>query len=77
MIDIKLPRTLREFGYRMDFPATSRRKSLLNMTKYSGKDSVLFNLSSTMFMLKKSGNLKDYNILKNDLKWMLRKGNII
>lgn len=77
MIEIKLPRTLKNFGYRLDFPAGKRRKCLMDMAKYSGRESILFNLSSAMFMTKKNKQMRDYHIIKNDLKWIMKKNKLL
>ena len=73
MIEIKVPRVMKKFGYNLNFSATQRRKSLLRMVKYTGKDSMLFNMSSAMFMTKKNKQFKDYGKLKSDLRFIIKK----
>jgi len=73
MIEIKMPRVMRKFGYNLNLSATQRRASLLKMVRYTGKDSMLFNMSSAMFMTKKNQQLNDYGKLKSDLRFIVKK----
>lgn len=73
MIEIRIPKIMREFGYELNMPTFTRRESLGKMLKYQGKDSLLFNMSSAMFLYKKNKQLVEYNKLRMDLKWMLDK----
>ena len=73
MIEIKIPRTMRQFGYNLGFSATQRRMSLLRMVKHTGKDSMLFNMSSALFMTKKNNQLADYGKLKSDMRFVVKK----
>ena len=73
MIDITIPRTMRQFGYNLDLPTTIRREAILKMLKYSGRDSVLFNLSSTMMLKRRDGKFRDYGRLKSDLRFFIKK----
>jgi hypothetical protein len=73
MIEIKIPRVMKQFGYGIELPITARREALLKMVQYSGKDSTLFNMSSALFLTKKNGQFRDYGILKADFKFVLRK----
>lgn len=73
MIEIKIPRVMKQFGYGIEMPMTARREALLKMVQFSGKDSTLFNMSSALFLTKKNGQFRDYGVLKADFKFVLRK----
>ena len=77
MIEIKIPKVMRQFGYNLNLSATQRRMSLLKMIKYAGKDSVLFNMSSAMFMTKKNNQIEDYGKLRSDMRFIIKKIKII
>lgn len=77
MIEIKIPRIMRNFGYDLNLSATQRRMSLVKMVKYAGKDSVLFNMSSAMFMMNKNKQFKDYGKIKSDMRFIIKKIKII
>jgi hypothetical protein len=73
MLEIKIPKIMRQFGYNVESPTPIRRASLLRMVTYTGKDSLLFNMSSAMFLTKKNMQMRDYNILKSDFRFMIRR----
>jgi len=77
MIEIRIPKVMRMFGYRMNHPTISRRTALEKMLKFAGKDSLLFNMSSAMFLFKKNQQLIEYHKLRMDLKWMLNKHRLL
>ena len=73
MIEIKIPRVMRGFGYNLELPTTVRRTAILKMLKYSGRDSVLYNLSSLMLLKKRNKQFREYGRLKSDLRFFLKK----
>jgi len=72
MIEIKIPKTLKKFGYKLEAPIELRRKALLRANGIIGKESMLFNLSSGLYLSKQAKDIKHYNIIKNDFKWLLK-----
>lgn len=70
--DIKIPKTLRQFGYRIDKSDGLRRAALLRASAITGRNSVLFNLSSLVMITGNNdpNNSKKFN---RDLDFFIRK----
>jgi len=73
MFEIRIPKVMRQFGYNLEQPSFIRRASLLKMVQYTGKDSLLFNMSSAMFLTKKCNLMEDYNKLKSDFRYIIKR----
>jgi len=70
--EVKLPYTLRRFGYNIDKSDGLRRAALSRALKIAGKDSVLYSLSTTLYLLKNSDK-KRYEKVKKDLQFVIKK----
>lgn len=76
MIEIKVPRTLKKFGYDFQKPEPLRRTALLRAKDVLGSDSILFNMSSSLLLTKENKEQKKYDIVASDFKWLLKKGKV-
>lgn len=72
MIEIKIPKTLRQFGYKEGKNDLLRRTALLRASEIIGKENVLFNLSSLVVMTKPF-NKKKFNIFRDDLHFFVKR----
>lgn len=77
MIDIIVPKSLRKFGYGFQKSEPLRRTALMRAKTIMGNDSVLFNMSATILCLKRAKQDKNYGILANDFKWLIKKGKLL
>ncbi len=71
MIEVKIPKTLKKFGWNDNKPKSKRHIALKRMQDVAGKESLLFNLSCGLFMSKRAKDIKKYNVFKEDMKWIM------
>jgi len=77
MIEIKVPRTLKKFGYDFQKPEPLRRTALIRAKDILGQDSVLFNMSSSLLLTKQANEPLKYDIVSKDFRWLLRKSKLM
>jgi hypothetical protein len=76
MIEIKMPKTLRKFGYDLQKPNYLRRTALIRAKDVLGSESILYNMSSSLLLTKQAKEKSKYDIISSDFKWLLKKGKI-
>lgn len=72
MIELRIPRTLRLFGYKESKGEDLRRSALLRAVNVAGRDTTLFNLAS-MVILTKEGRDPRHNLFKGDMDFLVKK----
>ena len=70
--EIRIPKTLKQFGYRIDKSDILRRAALVRASQVAGRESVLFNLSSLVVLNRKNDNSM-FQLFKNDLDYIVKR----